>query len=88
MLIFLETIIVLTVLFYLYKLVFKNIQNPLGIPKPLALAILIIGFLALPAPIKAMLIIIAITAFAVWLAFFVEYNSNQSSWMQFIRKYF
>jgi hypothetical protein len=35
-----------------------------------------------------MLIIIAITIFAVWLAFFVKYNSNQSSWTQIIRKYF
>ncbi|MBD3841365.1 MAG: hypothetical protein IE909_05685 [Campylobacterales bacterium] len=72
----------------MYKLVFKNIQNLLGIPKPLALAILIIGFLVLPTPIKTMLIVIAITAFAVWLAFFVEHNNNQSRWMQFIRKWF
>jgi len=50
--------------------------------------IIAVLFLVLPALIKAMLIIIAITAFAVWLAFFIEYNSNQSSWMQFIRKYF
>lgn len=31
---------------------------------------------------------IAISTFAVWLAFYVEYNNNQSRMMQFIRKWF
>lgn len=87
MLIFLETIIVLTILFYLYKLVFKDIQNPLGIPKPLAIGILIVGFLMLPAPIKATMIIIVLIAFTIWLAFWVEHNDNESKWMWFIKKY-
>ena len=52
------------------------------------LTITLILFLLLPAPAKAMLAVIAISAFAVWLAFFVEYNNNQSRWMQFIRKWF
>lgn len=28
-----------------------------------------------------------ICTFTVWLAFWVEYNPNQSGWMQFIRKW-
>lgn len=86
MLIFLETIAVLFLFYIIFRYVF--VIHAINIPKPIAIVILVIGFLVLPAPIKAMLIIIAITAFAVWLAFFVEYNSKQSSWMQFIRKYF
>ena len=86
MLVFLETLAVLCIFYIIFRYVF--VIHTINIPKPIAIAILVIGFLVLPAPIKAMLIIIAITAFAVWLAFFVEYNSNQSSWMQFIRKYF
>ena len=73
MLIFLETIIVLAVLFYLYKLVFKNIQNPLGIPKPLAVGILMVGFFVLPAPIKALMVVILIVALIVHLI-----NKNRS----------
>lgn len=86
MLIFLETIAVLFIFYIIFRYIF--VIHAINIPKPIALAILIVGFLVLPAPIKAILIIIAITAFAVWLAFFVEFNSNQSRWMQFIRKYF
>lgn len=52
------------------------------------LLIVAILFLLLPAPAKAMIVVLAISAFAVWLAFFVEYNNNQSRWMQFIRKWF
>lgn len=63
MLIFIETIIILTILFYLYKLVFKNIRNPLGIPKPLAISILAVGFMVLPAPIKALMVVILIVAY-------------------------
>jgi hypothetical protein len=40
-------------------------------------------FLLLPAPLKAMIVVLAISAFAVWLAFYVEYNNNQSRWMLF-----
>lgn len=65
MLIFLETIIVLAVLFYFYKLVFKDIQNPLGILKPLAIGILIVGFLMLPAPIKAFIVVILTVVYVV-----------------------
>lgn len=73
MLIFIETIIILTILFYLYKLVFKNIQNPLGIPMPLAIAILIVGFLVLPSPIKALMVVILIVAYIVYVI-----NKNRS----------
>ena len=52
------------------------------------LTIALVIFLLLPAPAKAMIVVLAISAFAVWLAFFVEYNNNQSRWMQFIRKWF
>jgi len=31
---------------------------------------------------------ITIVIFAVWLAFYIEYNTNQSKLMQFIRKWF
>lgn len=86
MLIFLETIVILFLFYILFRYIF--ITHALNIPKPIAVAILIIGFLVLPAPIKTMLVILAISAFAVWLAFFVEYNNNQSRWKQFIRKYF
>jgi uncharacterized protein (DUF983 family) len=51
------------------------------------LTIALVIFLLLPAPAKAMIVVLAISAFAVWLAFFVEYNNNQSRWMQFIRKW-
>lgn len=87
MLIFLESIIVLAVLFYLYKLVFNNIQNPLGTPKPLITGILIVGFLVSPVPIKAMMIIIVLIAFIVWLAFWVEYNENELKLISFIKRY-
>ncbi len=82
MLIFLETIIVLAILFYLYKLVFKNIQNPIGIPKPLAVGILIVGFLVLPPPIKALIIIILIVAFIVHLI-----NKNRSQYNDTIKNF-
>lgn len=52
------------------------------------LTIALVIFLLLPAPVKAMLVVLALSAFAVWLAFYVEYNNNQSRWMQFIRKWF
>lgn len=52
------------------------------------LTIALVIFLLLPAPANAMLAVLAISAFAVWLAFYVEYNNNQSRWMQFIRKWF
>lgn len=52
------------------------------------LTIALVIFLLLPAPAKAMLVVLALSAFAVWLAFYVEYNNNQSRWMQFIRKWF
>lgn len=86
MLIFLEIIAVLFIFYIIFRYIF--VIHSINISKPIALVILIVGFLVLPTPIKAMLIITAITAFAVWLAFFVEYNSNQLRWMQFIRKYF
>jgi hypothetical protein len=52
------------------------------------LTIALVIFLVLPAPAKAMLVVLALSAFTVWLAFYVEYNNNQSRWMQFIRKWF
>lgn len=87
MLIFLESIIVLAVLFYLYKLVSNNIQNPLGTPKPLITGILIVGFLVSPVPLKAMMIIIVLIAFIIWLAFWVEYNENELKLISFIKRY-
>jgi len=33
------------------------------------------------------IVVLIISTFAIWLAFYVEYNSNQSKWMQFIRKW-
>lgn len=73
MLIFIETVIVLAVLFYLYKLVFKNMQNPLGIPKSLSIGILVVGFLVLPTPIKILMVMILIVALIVHLI-----NKNRS----------
>lgn len=73
MLVFIETIIILSILFYLYKLVFKNARNPLGIPMPLAIAILIVGFLVLPSPIKALMVVILIVAYIVYVI-----NKNRS----------
>lgn len=73
MLVFIETIIILTILIYLYKLVFKNVQNPLRIPMPLAIAILIVGFLVLPSPIKALMVVILIVANIVYVI-----NKNRS----------
>lgn len=52
------------------------------------LTIALVIFLLLPAPAKAMLVVFALSTFAVWLAFYVEYNNNQSRWMKFIRKWF
>lgn len=86
MLIFIETIAVLFIFYVILRYVF--IIHAINIPKPIALVILIVGFLVLPAPIKAMLLIIAIIAFVVWLAFYIEYNSNQSKLMKFIREWF
>ncbi len=63
MIIFIETIIVLFLLYYFYKIAFKNMDNILGIPKSLALAILIVGFLFLPPTIQATLVIIFIVSF-------------------------
>lgn len=73
MLIFIETIIILNILFYLYKLIFKNVQNPLRIPMPLAIAILIVGFFVLPSPIKALMVVILIVAYIVYVI-----NKNRS----------
>ncbi len=73
MLVFIETIIILTILIYLYKLIFKNVQNPLRIPMPLAIAILIVGFLVLPSPIKALMVVILIVANIVYVI-----NKNRS----------
>lgn len=73
MLVFIETIIILTILIYLYKLIFKNARNPLGIPMPLAIAILIVGFLVLPSPIKALMVVILIVAYIVYVI-----NKNRS----------
>lgn len=86
MLILLESLAILLIFYILFRSVF--ITHAINIPKPVAIVIFTVSFLVLPAPIKAMFIILAISAFAVWLAFFVEYNNNQSRWMQFIRKYF
>ena len=52
------------------------------------LTIALVIFLLLPAPAKAMLVVLVLSVFVVWLAFYVEYNNNQSRWMQFIRKWF
>lgn len=57
MVIFLETIIAL----FLANLVY----NSSGISKSLGLAILVVGFLVLPATLKAMLILIGITYFVI-----------------------
>ena len=74
MLVFIETIIILTILIYLYKLIFKNAQNPLRMPMPLAIAILIVGFLVLPSPIKALMVVILIVAYIVYV---INKNRNQ-----------
>ncbi|MCX6076296.1 MAG: hypothetical protein NTW78_05330 [Campylobacterales bacterium] len=63
MLILIETIIIVTILYYLSKIVFKNESDTSMIPKSLAIAILIVGVLVLPPPIKAMIIVILIIAF-------------------------
>ena len=52
------------------------------------LTIALVIFLLLPASAKAILVVLALSVFAVWLAFYVEYNNNQSRWMKFIRKWF
>ena len=57
MVIFIETIIAL----FLATLVY----NSSGIPKSLGLAILVVGFLVLPATLKAMLILIGIVYFVI-----------------------
>lgn len=86
MLIVFEGIAILFIFYIIFRYVF--VVHAINILKPIAIGILIIVFLVLSAPIKGMLIIITISTFAVWLAFYVEYNNNQSRWMQFIRKWF
>lgn len=62
---FIETVIILIVLIYFYRLIFKNVFNPLKISKPLAVGILIVGFLVLPITMKILMIIILAIAYIV-----------------------
>ena len=62
MIILLEALLFFAILYYFYSIAFKNTVNPLGISKPVAIAILIVGFLILPVPIKGLILIIAILA--------------------------
>lgn len=65
MMLFIETVIILIVLIYFYRLIFKNVFNPLKISKPLAVGILIVGFLVLPITMKILMIIILAIAYIV-----------------------
>lgn len=60
MILFILSIVLLSFIYYFYKVAFGDIHNPLGVPKPLALAIVIVGFLVLPPPAKAMLVIMLV----------------------------
>lgn len=66
MLILIETLIILALLLYLYKLAFTKAENHLKIPKPLAIVVFIVGFLVLPASIKALIVIILIVTYIVY----------------------
>jgi len=86
LLIFTETIAILFISYLIYKYVF--VSHVINIQKPIAIVVLVVLFFVLPSQIKAMFILLAITAFAAWLAYFIEYNNSQSRWMLFIRKWF
>jgi len=64
MAILLESIIVLAVLYFVYRAIFTN-YNPLGLSKIFAIAILFVAFLVVPITIKLMILIIVVTYFLI-----------------------
>lgn len=57
--ILLESIIVLAILYFVYRAIFTN-YNPLGLSKTFGIGILFVAFLVVPITIKMMILIIVV----------------------------
>lgn len=64
MAILLESLIVLSVLYFVYRAILTN-YNPLGLSKTFAIAILLVAFLVVPITIKLMILIVVVTYFLI-----------------------
>ncbi len=60
---FIETLIVLLVLRYVYGVIFGGENNPLKLSRPFGIAIFVVAFLVLPPAIKAMMLVIGLVYF-------------------------
>lgn len=64
MIIFIEAMIVLAILYFVYRSIFTK-NNPLGISKLFGITILLVGVFILPPPVKALIVVIVILYFII-----------------------